>query len=526
MGKKKKNTKSREEMLKDKQLAKRQKDREKRDKKAKLAEDKLNKKYNKTKAKTADKNKVTFFRRVSEMFSTGSVTTGHNMLMSLTVKIALAILVLGSGYTLSYVTHKQRVKERSLTQTIFNRDLRFSRSETGVMIDQPITTIDHKKAYIPLEVSNMDNFSTNAEDYKIMVQGAGGVMSFEPTGQLIVYGTSGKMVLVIDSPVAIPNEVTRIFIRHNKNLVGSPEVSDKELAKSVRTSEDAINAVKQQYDILDFTVNLGGRSIIVDDSPELQDKPDVGLLYVNFFANRKVEEVNDRLVEIESELETKVIKSDELRKSLEMEGYKVPATPRIVKDGEHSIMRLPVDLEGNVLEGFVTADDRARMAKQVNKDMTNSGSANEDVKSINSLPSDLVNGDGLKTSDPISAIADSGKSPAVYWDNLKSTWSEIERLKYERDVTQALLLYQIQIDYERQVKNATFSKPDEFAILGKIKLPKNSDGKAESDITTDSNGTDNSDENEKTSVNYTVSTSSNDSNNTSKDDTKVSEKTK
>ena len=64
------------------------------------------------------------------------------------------------------------------------------------------------------------------------------------------------------------------------------------------------------------------------------------------------------------------------------------------------------------------------------------------------------------------------KSASEYWNELVSVWQQIVTYKKTIYQDKALELYQIQLDYERQVDSVTVGSTKNFNVLGKVEVEK------------------------------------------------------
>ena len=452
---------SRDERKKLKDRERRKAIRAKNEKRAKRLQDSAERKNSSTKKQGQILSKLD---RVSSFFSDftkSNSAVSHTKLFKFGMLTMVGVTLMTLGSLQSYAKWKYNVKVQNETETIFSDKISFSKSDTGITLGKPVMSED-----------------------VVYLLATDGKLSYKPVGQFILYSTSGRGVLKITSPTGIKNEVVQVMVKNTKEL-GSNDVVNEETVTKANESKDVMEQLKSKTDIAMFTVNLAGKSIKRD--AKLNGDVDTSYLYRRFFANEAVKELRKDVEKTQKQIERLYTKSDEIREILTRDGYAVPDTPSVAtKDGFPSIV-YPIKFDGDLDTGFVNDSDREAVntaiaqQAQVKNDETvtvddSSVSSGEGVtyQELGTLPRNLNKNDGTNSGDLINKTKNesNAKSVSEYWNELVSVWQQIVTYKKTIYQDKALELYQIQLDYERQVDSVTVGSTKNFNVLGKVEVEK------------------------------------------------------
>ena len=475
---------SRDERKKLKDRERRKAIRAKNEKRAKRLQDSAERKNSSTKKQGQILSKLD---RVSSFFSDftkSNSAVSHTKLFKFGMLTMVGVTLMTLGSLQSYAKWKYNVKVQNETETIFSDKISFSKSDTGITLGKPVMSEDGTTTYIPMTFESMANLPTDADSYVVYLLATDGKLSYKPVGQFILYSTSGRGVLKITSPTGIKNEVVQVMVKNTKEL-GSNDVVNEETVTKANESKDVMEQLKSKTDIAMFTVNLAGKSIKRD--AKLNGDVDTSYLYRRFFANEAVKELRKDVEKTQKQIERLYTKSDEIREILTRDGYAVPDTPSVAtKDGFPSIV-YPIKFDGDLDTGFVNDSDREAVntaivqQAQVKNDETvtvddSSVSSGEGVtyQELGTLPRNLNKNDGTNSGDLINKTKNesNAKSASEYWNELVSVWQQIVTYKKTIYQDKALELYQIQLDYERQVDSVTVGSSKNFNVLGKVEVEK------------------------------------------------------
>ena len=428
------------------------------------------------------------------VFSSGRGVS-HKRFRSAFLFTGLGVVLMVGGAFTSYQTmlHHQYIDR--ITETIFSNNLAMSKSKTTVTIDKPRLSEDGRTAYIPIKFKDLTSLPSNAKDYSVFMFGTNGQMSYQATGQLIMYSNSGQAVLKVTSPTKIENEVVGLMIRSNKNL-SDPTTSASSDQTTVETGlkngSSGMETFLNKYDAVYFSVNLAGKSIKKDK--KLNGETDVSYLYALFYANQKVDEVKAKIKENETNLKTYYKQADELISILQRDGYEVPTTPAVATpDGKPDLV-YPVKLNSDVQTGFVDQKDVQSMTAIINQaGLDNNGSVSNDgtsgdrdqsgrgttdpvnqtitIKGLGTLPINLKRNDGTTSGDVINRrqSSDGATSAADTWQKLTNLWTTIYQTKVDIYQTQALKLYSIELDFKDTLSSVTVGRSNQFKQFGRVK---------------------------------------------------------
>lgn len=205
-------------------------------------------------------NLFTIFRPAHSRFQ-------HNRLVQQGTMFVICVATFLIGGISSYVHYDRVEYNKSQAANFMTDNLAFSKSGAAVDTGTPFATQDFKTVYIPLKIEDMSSIDPDASEYHILVLGKNNetLKSRITQAQLISYGSTGHMFLVVHSANAFQSQPVQFLIWSGSDITGDnysgTDDSDDGLAQ--------FKEITHHYDTLSFTINLGGQSI----KPILKTKP-------------------------------------------------------------------------------------------------------------------------------------------------------------------------------------------------------------------------------------------------------------
>lgn len=411
--------------------------------------------------------------------------------------VALVVLVSGGGYS---VYHNHQVQVTTAKQaTPSGYALSFSLSGNEMTTGEPIRSTDKSTVYIPLEFEDIASLSTDANSYWVILGSPEGHFTYQPQGQLLIFGDTGKGAVVLQGQPQIANEMITVYLRNDKNLTGAE-------AKQVKTSGigsvSGIDAAKAQYDLVDFNVNPGAENIrtVEDlDSATL----DANKLYQSLFSDAQVTAIHEKIIADQKKIELNKQKLAEYRSRLERAGYTVPDAPIYMEDNWRSAASRNVKLSNSLDEGFAdTGGLEAIVSKvekmkqereeEIRKQMTSSDeetfeqdskltTENIEQKDNEVVISDdellaldtvelkdaLIRDDGTLSSDEVNTNV-TGTTAQDTWQSMCELYEDTLQMKQSMFTQYADELLKIEKETKRQQKSASLSDGANFTLLNPV----------------------------------------------------------
>lgn len=370
----------------------------------------------------------------------------HHKIQRWLLYYVLAISLLFAGIIIS-VNHSNKIHIiQSETLSSYNNDnIKFSKSDVSMRLHKIQITDSKKTAFIPFRFSSMDNISTNSNNYSIFIYPiVRGDLKYRAQGQLILFGDTGRGVLVIHSSTKIANQRINVVIENKKNMD-----TDKLEDQSAEISQDAaqgIDKIQKKFDALTFKINPAARNTKVVKN--LSDGSNTVInLYKYFFADPEIKKIHLKQEKDKKKIKIQENKAHDLAFRLKSRGYRVPDEPVFMKDNWRPFDA--TDEKGNLLN--TTPANLLRIKRMKNPDYSQ---AQNDPDTPN-YPSILTNEDGSTTDDSLNNNynnndsdndndSDNKKySDSETWQNLQSTWDEVHSLKrdlYVKKVNKIVLI--------------------------------------------------------------------------------------
>lgn len=203
---------------------------------------------------------LNFLNGIVDLFVPTKSRTRHDRLTKQGAVLVLCLVSLGGGMFSLNKSYKATEARKAAISSFMTSDLAWSKSKTAVSTKtKPFMTQDKKTLYIPLKMEDMDDLSSNAGDYHIFMMPKDNQTTFAyrvDSAQLVSYGSTGNMFIQINTAQPIKSQLVQFVIWSGAELT-----NDKyDASDDSDDSQEFVN-IKNKYDTLSFTINLGGSSI-------------------------------------------------------------------------------------------------------------------------------------------------------------------------------------------------------------------------------------------------------------------------
>lgn len=167
---------------------------------------------------------------------------------------SIMLIFTGLGWNRSRIAQKEQIG----TQSKYSTSVSFSLSDvTGDVVDVFRNT-EGTRAYVLLQFADMSKLSLDANDYQIYMTGFNKSLRQEPTGSMMIYGSSGYVALEFYDERGLSNEIYDITIRNNSEVTNRAELTEEQLAEM----EDASFG---RFDQANLYVNVGAEDVVEMD---------------------------------------------------------------------------------------------------------------------------------------------------------------------------------------------------------------------------------------------------------------------
>lgn len=386
---------------------------------------------------------------------------------SLWMATSVVLLIGGFGYSQMHYNHHQY--ETLMTVDQSGSTATFSKtSSTTLKLGKTHLSTNGKTAFIPITFNSTDNVGIHANDYKVYIGAStGDKMSYKVRGQMIMYGSNGRAVIVLKSNKKIVNEPLALFILNNKKVSTVDEAdADSTIEKNGTSSEFG------KYDVAAFKVNPGAIDVKHHDRLDAQTFQ-VQNIYEELFGSDDIKKIHKQIGKDNKQIDTYKNAATALVERLQSEGYTVPSEPAWMKSSWR-----PFDAVN--LETGRTANGRSALSYQPDS------SSDNDRDSVK-FPDNLKNSDGTTTDDAnnnsnndssTSSTSSSASSsdnpngktqsnPSTQWTNLQTAWSQIKTLKRDIYITQYAQVYKIRKQERSILNQSSMSSPKHFKQIEK-----------------------------------------------------------
>ena len=231
-------------------------------------------KQQKKQTKTSDKteSKLSVFAKYQKaldqffsLFIPSKSRIAHNRLLKQGVLFTTCAIMMAGGFFLAKKGYDHREYLLSQAQSFMSNAISFSKTQVKVSTKvSPFMTDNKKTLYIPLNISDTSNIDTDAGKYHVLVMPASGdeLKSKITTAQLMSYGSTGHMVLIVNSANKLKSQLVQVLLWSGSKLTN--DHYDASQDDDIRNqNQQAINELKSKYDMVSFTINLAGTTIPV-----------------------------------------------------------------------------------------------------------------------------------------------------------------------------------------------------------------------------------------------------------------------
>lgn len=391
-----------------------------------------------------------------------SIFDPHHIIERQSVWMATSVVLLIGGFGYSQMHYNHRQYETLMTVDQSGSTATFSKtSSTTLTLGKTHLSTNGKTAFIPITFNSTDNVGIHANNYKVYVGASTGKkMSYKVRGQMIMYGSNGRAVIVLKSNKKITNEPLALFILNNKKVSTVDEADADSTIENNGTSSEF-----GKYDVAAFKVNPGAIDVKRHDRLDAQTFQ-VQTIYEEMFGSSDIKTIHKQIAKDNKQIDTYKNAATALVERLQSEGYAVPSEPAWMKTSWR-----PFDAVN--LETGRTANGKSALSYQPDS------SSDNDQDSVK-FPDNLKNSDGTTTDDANNDSSSSSSSsssdnpngttqsnPSTQWTNLQTAWSQIKTLKRDIYVTQYTQLYKIRKQERSILKQSSTSSPKYFKQVEK-----------------------------------------------------------
>ncbi|WP_311245245.1 MULTISPECIES: hypothetical protein [unclassified Microbacterium] len=257
--------------------------------------------------------------------------------------IAVSFVLLFGSAAVSSVTNQQADLDST---TLYTPTFTTSRTQVSGEVNGVYVNTDRTRALLLMQFKSTSVMSANAEKYKAYLTGATSDLKDQPlksavTGEIVVFGSTGYMGMVIDSDRPFEQQILNLTMRSNSELVYKP-------ADARKLREDlAGQKTFAEFDQWRLYFNPGA-SGATETAALDGDTFDAGAVYADLVVAPQEEEVR---ADLDEQLEQ--MKVDQARiAEYTAEGRRVSV------DGvQMQLPELPAPIAGDQVTGDVAKDD-------------------------------------------------------------------------------------------------------------------------------------------------------------------------
>lgn len=399
----------------------------------------------------------------------------HHVIERQTIWIGCSVGLLIGGVAVSQIHYNHIRYEQLMRVDQSGATSHFSKTQNTVLtLGKTHLSSDDKTAFIPLTFSSTDNVGISAKNYRFYVTAASGkAMTYKVRGNFIMYGTTGRGVLVLHSPTKIENQPLALFVINQKKVSTVDEANEDDTMD--QASADTTEFGK--YDVAPFKINPGAIEVAKHsriDATAQEPLP----IYEQLFGSGDIQKIYKSINKDKSQIKKYDRAASALIERLKDAGYDVPKAPDWMADDWQ-----PEDAI-NLKTG------KTRNGKNA---LTYKRQSTSDASSNNQYPTNLTNRDGTTTADASEqrqnsdnssnsdANSESGNAnniggtatdPATQWQNLQQAWNQVETLKIDMYVTQYQRLYRSRHQNKNVLRQTTIGPGHAVVQKGKVEVEK------------------------------------------------------
>ena len=392
--------------------------------------------------------------------------------------MAFMIFITGVGLSVTHIVHVNNVKQMTVDGAGTTKT--FSRSGSNITLLKSHVSSDGETAYIPFEMTDFGKISVNTEHFRVGIHPNGhGKLTYVPSGQFVLFGSSGDGVIILHDKHGIMNEPLNIFIRNTRQLSSSyNKQADSDTDDAVDSgNSQQMKQLEQKYDLLNFSVNPGSKNAVKQYKVNYTVHQPLEL-YKILFAYQKEFKIKKAIKHDLKAADNNVELANEYRSRLETDGFDVPADPKWVKKSWRPFDAF--DWKTHKLANGKSVDDMSSNSGDTTNDPNDDPDKSDypdtlkgkDGQTMNSNSGSSQGGlaDQNNNQSGNDSDDDNSTSPATLWQQLTAAWDQVKQLKRDAYVTQPIQLYQAQQDAKRQAKGMSYVGSPNVTVRGKVKI--------------------------------------------------------
>lgn len=342
----------------------------------------------------------------------------HRKIERFGINLVVGFSLLFFGATISFMTyhHKQFVKMMTVDSNGSVSD--FSRTDdVSLTLNKIKMSKDHHHAYIPVTFSDISKMSPLAKSYKVVIWTAKdrAKILYHVKGHLVMFGPTGRAVLVLDSTEKIQSQPLLVYIINTKKI---PSNTVDDVASQDKNSEYG------NYDVAMFKINPGAYSIQkhadVINNLDINSKNGIGLLYHYSFGDKDIKSLQAQIKSKNSLIKKNLAIANNLITQLKLAGYHVPDAPKYLKSNWR-----PFDVVNVNTGKTATGIDFDNYDYDSNSD-----------PDLVAFSDTLQNSNGSDMHDSSAEMSNetettAGTNAAQQWSDLQTAWTNIFQAKRE-----------------------------------------------------------------------------------------------
>lgn len=406
----------------------------------------------------ANEDNKSFLTRLTSKFKRGKSNFRHRKMERLirTFLIAISVFVLGGAYSIYHGSEVQKKKLQAITPV--GATVSFSKTGATLTTTKPYISSDLKTAFVPFELSSMEDLTTDAERYYTIIGSTKEAIGYSPNVQLVLFGETGRGSFIIHGKPRVESESVQLYLRNDKLLVNDEAIE----GSSLDGSQAGLNDAAKIYDLIFLVSNPAAKNVTRDKAlnPTTVD-PEV--LYATLFANDDVKIIQERIKSLEKEVEVTKVRVSEYEDRLKRDGYKIPEQPVYMKKDWKPKTAPDVDLNGTLAKGLIL--NEMETEKVLTPEDIELETQDENISSdYDSFEERLTRDDGTFSDDEVNLV-EGQSSPQENWTNLTSMYSEVYDLKNKIYVDEGMNLYKTQKAVERLNDTTSLSSGERFSVM-------------------------------------------------------------
>lgn len=382
----------------------------------------------------------------------------HHVIERQTILMGTSFVLLIGGIVVSNI-HNNNVQHQILMRVDQSGTVSsFSKtSDVKITLGKTYLSSDRKTAFIPITFNTLDKTGIKANNYKLFLgDAANKKMQNKFSGNLILYPSTNRGVIVLKSSSVIKNQPLALFIMNLKNVSSVDEINTDSISSANKNGDQSSFG---GYDVAPFKINPGATT--VTKRKKINVNPtDIHGVYTSIFKSSDESDVQKVIKKDKKKIQENIDVANELRSRLELAGYEVPDNPPWLS---------------NNWKPYDAINLNTGKTKNGKDALSYVPSSSDDDPDKVDYPNSLNNNDG-STTDSNSVVSDDSTSssdtvqstPSQQWSDLQSAWDAVKRLKRDIYVTQYKKLYKYRKEDSDILKQASISKSSKFKQFSKV----------------------------------------------------------